>query len=356
MKILVIGTVGLALVALLVIRGSGDLAGEEKTMPDQSQTAKEKESDSYSQSGYKVTRLGQDRIKQLSAKLPPKERHILLEEGTERPFTGALLENKKEGLYTCRLCGLPLFRSDTKFESGTGWPSFFKPFDPAHIHEERDEKLGRVRVEIECGRCRAHLGHVFKDGPEPTGLRYCTNSASLAFHENGTELPPESQPATTETAYFAGGCFWGIEDRFQQVPGVVNAVSGYQGGHVDDPDYKQVCHGDTGHAESVRVSFDPQRVTYQKLLEWFFTWHDPTQLNRQGPDVGTQYRSAIFAATDKQLTQAKSHLAQLEQSERFRGRKIVTQIQKADPFYKAEEYHQDYHAKHGGSCSIPASP
>jgi len=144
-----------------------------------------------------------------------------------------------------------------------------------------------------------------------------------------------------------------VEDRFQQVPGVLNAVSGYMGGSTADPDYQQVCTGATGHAETVRITYDPNRVSYPQLLEWFFKFHNPTQLNRQGPDVGTQYRSVIFTANDEQRKQAKSHIDALAKSEKFAGRTIVTQVEPAGPFYEAEAYHQDYHAKHGGSCALP---
>ena len=147
-------------------------------------------------------------------------------------------------------------------------------------------------------------------------------------------------------------CFWGIEDRFQQVPGVIGAVSGYQGGNISNPGYKEVCSGGTGHAETVRVTYDPCEVTYPQLLEWFFRFHDPTQKNRQGPDIGTQYRSAIFAVDDMQLLRAKDFVATQQSSVRFLGRKIATVVEKAQAFYEAEEYHQDYHARHGGSCSI----
>jgi peptide-methionine (R)-S-oxide reductase len=134
-----------------------------------------------SASGYEISPLPAEEVARLAEKLTPEERHILLDHGTERPFCGALLDNKQTGVYVCRLCGLPLFQSGGKFESGTGWPSFYQPFDPDHIHEIEDRSHGMVRVEIRCARCDSHLGHVFPDGPPPTGLRYCMNSAAMAF-------------------------------------------------------------------------------------------------------------------------------------------------------------------------------
>lgn len=307
----------------------------------------------YSRSGYDVTPLSHERIEELAQDLTPEEAKIMLRKGTEAAFCGTLLDNKKEGTYVCRLCGLPLFSSETKFTSGTGWPSFHQPVDEAHIRTYRDTSHGMVRTEIVCARCDGHLGHVFDDGPKPTGLRFCLNSASLRFHEAGAELPEASRPIETETAYFAGGCFWGVEDRFQKLPGVIDAVSGYQGGRVDNPTYRQVCYTDTGHAEAVRVTYDPARLSYDDLLAAFFRFHDPTQLNRQGPDVGTQYRSAIFCVDEKQLEAAKRFIAEQSERERFRGKKIVTQVEMAPTFYAAEGYHQDYYAKNGGSCPIP---
>ena len=145
-------------------------------------------------SGYDLRALPRPQRESLARSLTPEERHVLLDQGTERPFCGTLLNNKESGLYACRLCGLPLFRADNKFESGTGWPSFYQPFDNHHIAEINDHSHGMVRTEIRCQRCDGHLGHVFPDGPPPTHKRYCLNSVSMQFFPNGQE--PEQHTAT----------------------------------------------------------------------------------------------------------------------------------------------------------------
>jgi len=307
----------------------------------------------YSKSGHDLTPPTPEEKGRLLEGLTEEQIRITQEHGTEPAFCGTLLDNKKEGVYACVVCGLPLFQSSAKFDSGSGWPSFYRPADPQHIKNVEDRSFGMLRVETRCQRCDAHLGHVFDDGPPPTGLRYCLNGAALGFFEKGAELPERSQPIQTETAYFAGGCFWGVEDAFQQLDGVLDAVSGYQGGHVDNPTYKQVCYTDTGHAESVKVVFDPKRISYRDLLAFFFKIHDPTTVNRQGPDVGSQYRSAIFTTSPEQTKAAKERIAELREKNAFGSREIVTQVVEDETFYEAEEYHQDYHLKHGGSCAIP---
>jgi len=306
----------------------------------------------YSKSGYDITPLPKEQVAALAARLDPEAYRITQRAGTEPPFCGGLLAVKEPGVFVCVVCGLPLFSTEHKFDSGTGWPSFWREFDPEHVVRQPDFSHGMVRTEIRCARCGAHLGHVFQDGPPPTGERHCVNSAALRFYAKGATLPPESQPVTTEVAYFAGGCFWGLEHYFQQGPGVLDAQAGYMQGHVDHPTYEQVCSGTTGHAETVKVVYDPKRISYRRLLEAFFAMHDPTQLNRQGPDVGEQYRSGIWYVNEAQREQALAFIRELEASGRYRGKRIVTQVEPAKTFWPAEEYHQDYIAKTGRACHV----
>lgn len=310
----------------------------------------EDEKTGISDKGYDLTPPTSEEKKELLARLTPEQIRITQKAGTEAAFCGTLLDNKKEGIYACVVCGLPLFDSADKFTSGTGWPSFTKTFDKAHVIGKVDNSYGMVRTEIVCGRCGSHLGHVFEDGPPPTGMRFCLNSESLVFIEEGEELPERSKPMNIEEAFFAGGCFWGVEYGFAQLPGVLSSTSGYQNGDTKNPDYRAVCTGETGHAESVRVQFDPDVIDYETLVRFFFEIHDPTTLNRQGPDVGTQYRSGIYTASPEQAQTARKVVEELARSDAFKGRTIVTQIEPTEIFNQAEEYHQDYVVRTGRTC------
>jgi peptide methionine sulfoxide reductase msrA/msrB len=296
-------------------------------------------------------------------RLTAEQFRVLRSSGTERPFCGVLLDNKTLGVYTCAGCGLPLFSSDAKFHSGTGWPSFFQPIAEENVAQRTDRSHGMTRIEINCARCDGHLGHVFDDGPRPTGLRFCLNSESLSFtpsdklatladpladqtaSSNASRTPsPESRvssPQSPATAVFAGGCFWCTEAAFEQLEGVLDVTSGYAGGSKETADYESVCSGETGHAEAIRIAYDPRRISYDRLLDVFFDAHDPTQLNRQGADVGTQYRSAIFYASDEEKRRAEAKIKQLGESKEFPG-PIVTKLEPLVEFFPAEEYHQDY--------------
>jgi peptide methionine sulfoxide reductase msrA/msrB len=312
-------------------------------------------------SGYDITPLSPEEVSALARSLDTLAYRVTMEGDTERAFTGSYWDNKDEGVYLCSVCGLPLFSSAAKYESGSGWPSFYEPFDPEHLRLTEDRALGMVRTEESCSRCGAHLGHVFPDGPLPSGLRHCVNSAALRFSPADEPLQGQSRPAGSEpvvsqpslqVATFGAGCFWGVEAAFRQVVGVVSTQVGYSGGTVADPSYRLVCTGTTGHAEVVEVTYDEDRVSYEELLEVFWKNHDPTQVNRQGPDVGTQYRSVIFYHDESQQQAAMASLARQQQSGHY-SRPIATEITRAGPFYRAEEYHQQYLEKNG-SVSCPS--
>jgi peptide methionine sulfoxide reductase msrA/msrB len=269
-------------------------------------------------------------------KLTPEEEYIILQKGTERPGTGKYLNNKEAGTYTCKQCDAHLYKSEDKFDSHCGWPSFDDEIKGAVL---RIPDPDGMRTEIVCARCGAHLGHEFT-GEEFTdkNTRHCVNSISLNFvpYQQHTE-------AKTEKAIYAGGCFWGVEYFMQQKKGVISVTSGYIGGHTDNPTYKEVCNNNTGHAEAVEVAFDPSKVTYEELTRLFFEIHDPTQINRQGPDIGYQYRSEIFYLNDEQKKIAENLIAILK----AKGFKVATKVTKATTFWPAEEYHQDYYEHKG---------
>ena len=287
----------------------------------------------------------------INNKLTPEEENVIVQKGTEAPYSGEYLNNKEAGTYTCKRCGAALYRSLDKFDSHCGWPSFDDEI-PGAVKRLPDPD--GYRTEIECANCGAHLGHVFTgEGLTKKNIRHCVNSISMVFvpaakADANNPNDPNSKPSNK--AYFAGGCFWGVDYYLKSAPGVNSVTAGYMGGTTKNPTYKQVCTGKTGHAETIEVVFDPNKTNYEDLAKLFFEIHDPTQRNRQGPDIGNQYRSAIFYADQQQKQVAERLIEQLEK----KGLKVATSVEQAKEFWPAEDYHQDYYGKTGGTpyCHI----
>jgi peptide methionine sulfoxide reductase msrA/msrB len=301
-----------------------------------------------------VKKPSQEEIKKM---LSPMQYKVTQEDGTEAPFQNEYWDNKREGIYVDVVSGEPLFSSKDKYDSGTGWPSFTKPIDMSSVTTKTDFKMLVPRTEVRSKVGDSHLGHVFNDGPkEAGGNRFCMNSSSLKF------IPVEEMEAAgygellhlfkavkkeSEEIVLAGGCFWGMEELLRTQKGVLDIEVGYAGGDADKVTYDQVKTGRTGNAESVKIKYDPSKLPLEDLLEYFFKIHDPTSLNRQGNDVGNQYRSAIFTTSKEQENIARKIKDKVQLSGAWK-KDITTEITPLSGFTRAEEYHQDYLQKNPG--------
>jgi len=267
--------------------------------------------------------------------LSKEESQVIIKKGTEYPFTGKYEKFNGKGSYVCKRCGAALYYSDSKFDAKCGWPSFDQEIIGAVTRLPDPDGL---RTEIVCATCGAHLGHVFTgEGFTTKNTRHCVNSVSLDF------VPAHVEAGRYGTAIFAGGCFWGVEYFMKKAPGVISVTSGYTGGWVKNPTYKEVCSGKTGHAEAVKIVYDPGKTSYEKLLRLFLEIHDPTQSGGQGPDIGEQYRSEIFYLNEDQKLIAEKNLKTLQE----KGFRTTTTVTKASEFFSAEDYHQDYYLHNG---------
>ncbi len=281
--------------------------------------------------------------------LTPAEKQIIIDKGTELPGSGEYDNFFQEGIYTCRQCNAWLYRSADKFSAHCGWPSFDQEIAGA---VKRQTDADGTRTEILCARCGGHLGHVFTGEKfTPRDTRHCVNSLSLRF------VPAEKLPSNKQTIVLGGGCFWCLEAYFSQVRGILEVKSGYAGGNIANPTYEQVCRGKTNHAEVVEITFDQTQVALEMILQIFFTLHDPTTRNRQGADVGSQYRSIILASDDEQKEIVENFIAKLT-AEKFYSEPIVTEVKLLAKFYQAEDYHQEYFKNHpeAAYCQAVISP
>ena len=320
-----------------------------------------------------------DNADDLKKRLSPLQFYVTQRGGTEPPFQNEYWDNHEDGIYVDIVSGKPLFSSRDKFDSGTGWPSFTRPLADDGITAHSDASHGMLRTEVRGNESGAHLGHLFNDGPTPGGRRYCINSSSLRFipaaqlEQEGygkysslfastkDALQPvpkaevgvkemsagDSCESSVDTAVLAGGCFWGVEEIIRTITGVIEVEAGYTGGGLANPNYTAVSSDSTGHAEAVKITYDPSKTSYEALLRIFFRLHDPTTRNQQGNDIGTRYRSAIFVKSGKEREIAEKVIKETDKSGKWKN-PLVTTIEDAGAWWKAEEYHQDYLQKHPG--------
>lgn len=275
-------------------------------------------------------------------KLTDEETRVIVFKGTERPYSGKFTNSHAEGIFMCKRCDAHLYTSESKFDSGCGWPAFDQMIEGS-VQEIPD--VDGHRTEIVCNNCKGHLGHVFKgEGFTSTNERHCVNSISMKFKSKDELI----ENTTLETVMFASGCFWGTEYFFEQTEGVVSTQVGYIGGHVENVTYKQVCEGNTGHAEAVKVTYDTSITDFRTMCKLFFETHNPEQVNGQGEDIGTQYRSGVFYTTEHQKKIAEELISILETKN---GLNVATEVTKATEFWKGEAYHEHYYSNKSATPS-----